>query len=82
VSNAQLTVSILEGKGTGMPTFSGKLNKDQISDLIAYVRSFGPIKGPTTKFQEGEFQQRYHELEAQWNELERQLQMLKNPTKQ
>jgi mono/diheme cytochrome c family protein len=46
VSNVQLIVSILEGKGTLMPPYQAALNEDQVRDLVGYVRDFAPR--PTT----------------------------------
>jgi uncharacterized membrane protein/cytochrome c5 len=37
--DAQLLVSILEGKGDGMPAFDGRLNADQARGLVAHVRA-------------------------------------------
>ncbi|HUB03256.1 MAG TPA: cytochrome c [Terriglobales bacterium] len=37
-SDAQLTDIISKGKGK-MPAYDGKLSKDQISDLVKYIRS-------------------------------------------
>ena len=45
-SNPQLVVSVLDGKGTGMPPFRDKLTRDQVRDLVAFIRSFDP--SPTT----------------------------------
>jgi hypothetical protein len=45
-SDAKLLVSILDGKGQGMPTFRGSLNKDRARELVAQVRAFAP---PTAK---------------------------------
>ena len=83
VSNDQIGVSILDGKGTLMPAFSGKVSTQQTRDLTAYVRAFGPA---TTKRVEpevpaGDFEKQYRELKDQWEELQRQLKELSRPTK-
>jgi mono/diheme cytochrome c family protein len=41
-NDAQLTASVLEGNGTVMPAFSGKLGEAQVRELVAYLRSFVP----------------------------------------
>jgi cytochrome c6 len=41
-SQAQLAVSILDGKGNQMPAFRGKVNEQQARQLAAYVRAFNP----------------------------------------
>jgi mono/diheme cytochrome c family protein/uncharacterized membrane protein len=40
-SDSELLASILDGQGTGMPPFRGKLNEDQANALLARVRAFG-----------------------------------------
>jgi mono/diheme cytochrome c family protein len=40
-TDAQLEVSILEGKGVGMPPFSEKLGEEQVKTLRKVVRAFG-----------------------------------------
>jgi mono/diheme cytochrome c family protein/uncharacterized membrane protein len=40
-SDSELLASILDGQGTGMPPFRGKLNEDQADALLARVRAFG-----------------------------------------
>jgi mono/diheme cytochrome c family protein len=42
VSNVQIKVSILDGKGTLMPPFRDKLSDDDNSGLTAYIRDFAP----------------------------------------
>ncbi len=39
-STPELTVSILEGKGTQMPSFSDRLTSDESRDLVNLIRSF------------------------------------------
>ena len=41
-SDPERTTTILEGKGTAMPTFRGKLNEGQLRDLLAHLRMFAP----------------------------------------
>lgn len=38
-TDAQLTDSITNGKGTKMPAYKGKLTDDQIKGLVGFVRS-------------------------------------------
>ena len=50
-SDAQLLVSILDGKGTDMPPWRGKVSDRQARDLVTHVRSFAPATdepGPET----------------------------------
>ena len=77
--NAQLSVSIMEGKGTLMPPWHGKVTPEQARDLVAYVRNFGPAdlakaQGPTT-----DFGNRVRELRKQWSDLDQQVQLLARP---
>ncbi len=41
-TDAQIRVSILNGKGVHMPANSTWVTEDQARDLVAYVRTFGP----------------------------------------
>jgi mono/diheme cytochrome c family protein len=43
-SNAQLTVSILEGKDRLMPANRGPVSDEQAADLVAYIRTFDPSR--------------------------------------
>jgi mono/diheme cytochrome c family protein len=41
-TDAQLTASILEGKGVSMPAFGDRLDKGEARELVGHVRGFGP----------------------------------------
>jgi mono/diheme cytochrome c family protein len=47
-TDAQLLISILDGKGQFMPANRGRVTEDQAGDLVAYIRTFGPDKVLTT----------------------------------
>jgi mono/diheme cytochrome c family protein len=75
--DAQLLVSILDGKGTLMPANSGRITREQAQDLLAYIRAFGPrtmVKAPAT---DSEFDRSFRQLQQQWDELERELQKIR-----
>ena len=78
-SDAQLLVSILEGKGTLMPANRGRVTEDQARALVAYVRTFGPSKLPASRprVSDSEFEKKFRQLEEQWNALESELQKMK-----
>jgi hypothetical protein len=72
-TKAQLTVSILDGKGDRMPAFAGAIDDKLLNDLVTYIRTFGPAAteeaaGPAT-----DFERRFRELEEEFRELQRQL---------
>jgi quinol-cytochrome oxidoreductase complex cytochrome b subunit/mono/diheme cytochrome c family protein len=77
-SSAELEASVLEGKGTLMPAFRGKIGDDHARDLIAYVRSFGPSqpRRPRSAATTGSFEAQYRQLQHQWDELDKQLRAL------
>lgn len=79
VTNAELAVGILDGKGTLMPAFRGRVSDEQAQDLAAYVRAFGPVRPTPPRAPANDFEQRYRELQEQWNELQRRLQELSKP---
>jgi len=71
--SAQLSISILDGKGTLMPPWRSKLTPDQARDLVSYVRNFGPADLLANEAAPSEFGNRYRSLKKQWDDLERQL---------
>jgi mono/diheme cytochrome c family protein len=81
VSNAQLVLGILDGKGTLMPAFRGRVNEDQAQDLAAYVRAFGPVRSAPITAPMDDLEKRYRELRDQWDEWQRQLNELSKLSK-
>lgn len=76
-SDAQLTASILEGKGTVMPAFSGKIGEPQVRELVAYLRSFAPAGARSIPTKPpSDFRRRYQELQDEMNKLKRQYRAL------
>jgi ubiquinol-cytochrome c reductase cytochrome b subunit len=80
-SSAQLPASILNGKGTLMPSFAGRVSPDQAEALVAYVRAFGPEPVRADEGPASDFEKRFREMEAEWDELQRQLRALQKPAK-
>jgi mono/diheme cytochrome c family protein len=77
-TDAQLVVSILEGKGTLMPPNSSRFTRDQARNLVAYIRAFGGVRSePLPAATDAEFEKSFRQLQKQWDELEKQLKKLK-----
>jgi mono/diheme cytochrome c family protein len=78
-SDAQLLISILEGKGTLMPANRGRVTEDQARDLVAYVRTFGPSRRLASEPSalNSEFMKSFAQLEQRWNELQKELESMK-----
>jgi mono/diheme cytochrome c family protein len=76
VSDSQLAASILDGKGSWMPAFRGRLSERQARDLVAYVRAFGPARPEAREAPASDFEKRFRELQDEWKELQRQLEKL------
>jgi len=74
-SDAQLLVSILDGKGKGMPPQHHRLNRDQARALVAYVRRAGPPR-PAAPAVLDDFERRFAELQQQLEELREQYRRL------
>jgi mono/diheme cytochrome c family protein len=75
--DAELLVSILEGKGTLMPPNGDRISREEARDLVAFIRAFGPapvVQGPAAQ---SEFQRSFLQLTKQWDELERAMQELR-----
>jgi len=76
-TNAQIWVSILEGKGTLMPANRGRVTEGQARDLAAYVRTFGPAIPVNPGSSDAEFAAAVRRLEKQLDDLHKQLQDVK-----
>jgi mono/diheme cytochrome c family protein len=80
-SDAQLLASVLDGKGTGMPSFRGRIKDQEANALVASVRAFGPTtrnlgKGKREQLNSADFDERYLQLEREMSELQRQFREL------
>ena len=75
-NDARLVVSILEGRGSRMPAFHGKISEDQAQDLVGLIRTFDPTYDPTAAggppLTAEEFGRRFRHLDAAMEELKRQ----------
>jgi mono/diheme cytochrome c family protein len=69
----QFAASILDGKGTLMPAFRGRVSDEQARDLALYVKAFGPEQPIRPPAPDGDFEKQFRALEDQWNELQKQL---------
>jgi mono/diheme cytochrome c family protein len=82
-SNTQLQTTVLEGKGTNMPPWRGKFSTEFASDLISYVRTYGPpdllTAGVTKTAAATNFENQIRALKIQWDDVEKQLRELNLP---
>jgi cytochrome c6 len=78
-SRAQLTASILEGKGSRMPSFRGKLGAEQVDALVSYVRAFGPPQAEPPNARPGDFDRRLDHLQREFEGLRRAYRELAPP---
>jgi len=76
-SDAQLLVSILNGKAASMPAFRGRLTEVQTRALIAHIRAFGP-KRPMPDSPPSDFEATYRKLDEEMQKLKRESEELKS----
>jgi mono/diheme cytochrome c family protein len=74
-ADAQLLVSILEGKGNGMPPFRGKIGPGEARDVMVYIRSFAPSQPRPSEISDN-FDSRFRELKDEVENLARQVRAL------
>jgi mono/diheme cytochrome c family protein len=74
-SDAQLKVSILDGKGDAMPAFSERLNEEQVRGLITHIRAFEPKRAAAT-VAATDFEKQFKELRKEYQELQKELERL------
>jgi mono/diheme cytochrome c family protein len=77
--NPQLAISILDGKGTLMPPWRGRVDPALAQDLVAFIRGFGPADLAAASASTTAFGTRIRQLRQQWQELDRQAQSLSGP---
>jgi mono/diheme cytochrome c family protein len=70
--DGQLLSSILDGKGSHMPAFDGKLSRQEAQHLVSYVRAFGAEAKPPAELPPTDFDRRFRQLEEEMRELRRQ----------
>ena len=61
-SDPQLVVSILDGKGTGMPAFRDKVASERVRDLVALIRRFAPGMTHSAGSAPDDFEIRFNQL--------------------
>lgn len=75
--DSQLAVSILDGKGTEMPAFRGKLTSAQSRELVALVRALGPAGAAARPAgTDDDFQAQFRALQQKVEDLGRQVRAL------
>jgi mono/diheme cytochrome c family protein len=79
-TDADLAASILEGRGSRMPAFHDRIDKEQAADLVVFVRAFNPVKSVAPKAPPQDVEKRLQELQKQYQELEKQLRQPSSPS--
>jgi mono/diheme cytochrome c family protein len=78
-TDAQIRVSILDGKGPLMPANRGRVTEEQARDLVPFIRSFAPKSFiPPRPGPDAEFEREYRKLEQQLEELHKQMKNIKD----
>jgi mono/diheme cytochrome c family protein len=79
-TDAQLLVSILDGKGSHMPSYRGKLSEKEARDMVVQVRDLDPAPGIRQVADSPDrFERRFKELEEELQELKRRFRELSEP---
>jgi mono/diheme cytochrome c family protein len=78
-SDSRLVVSVLDGKGTKMPSFAGRLTREQARGLVSVVRSFAPLPARPVSADMEEFDARFRQLTDEFESLGRQIRSLSTP---
>jgi mono/diheme cytochrome c family protein len=68
-SDARLLVSILSGRGAGMPAFADKLSQEQARSLVARLRQAAPIGAKPPSPAMDDFHRRFEELTRELDAL-------------
>jgi mono/diheme cytochrome c family protein len=71
-TDLRLLVAILDGSGTQMPAFAGRVDAGQARALVAHVRTFDAVRGAQSADPPSDFDKRLDELQQEWQELRKQ----------
>jgi cytochrome c oxidase cbb3-type subunit 3 len=71
-ADPQLVHSILNGKGTGMPAFGDKISREQVRELVAFIRWFDPSRRQAPGAAPDDFETRFRQLREEFDALSRQ----------
>src|SRR5712692_1964548 len=71
-SDSELEASILDGKGNAMPSLADRLSKDQVQDLIAYIRKLNNPRKQTQKTEQSDFEKRFRQLQEELESLQKE----------
>jgi cytochrome c oxidase cbb3-type subunit 3 len=78
-SDHQLLVSVLDGKGAKMPSFAGRLSREQARDVVAFIRTFAPVPTRRASADMEDFEARFQQLSDEFEHLGRQIRALSSP---
>jgi mono/diheme cytochrome c family protein len=79
---AQLTVAILDGKGSKMPAFADRITKEEARELAVYIRTLGPAQAADEVAPAADdFQKRFDELKKEFQRLRKQFEELNGTAK-
>jgi mono/diheme cytochrome c family protein len=81
-SDPQMLVSVLGGKGTGMPSFQNRLSREQARSLVAYIRGFAPVRTGLARNARDDWEARFEQLKREAEEFGRQFHALAEPSRQ
>jgi mono/diheme cytochrome c family protein len=76
--DAKLVVSILEGKGTRMPSFGQRLSQEEARDLVSLIRQANPAQPESAKSAPSDFESRFGALCEEMEALKKQYRELDN----
>jgi mono/diheme cytochrome c family protein len=75
-NDPQLLVSVIDGKGVGMPPFRDKVAREQVRDLVAFIRAFGPSQSHPAGAPSDDFEDRFKRLLEEFENIRRQIRAL------
>jgi mono/diheme cytochrome c family protein len=67
----QLVVSVMDGKGDGMPPFRDKVSREQARDIVAFIRTLGPSPAMERQTHSNDFETRFQQLLSEFENLRR-----------
>jgi len=77
-TDMELFMGILDGKGTSMPAFRGRMSEEWVRHLVVLVRAFSPAKKSPDNNAAANLQQKFANLQDHYDQLQEELRKLRD----
>jgi hypothetical protein len=74
-----MMLSILDGMGTKMPSFRGRISEKEAQELVAFIRAANSHRAEASETAPTEFKTRFDQLGKQFRDLDEEMRKIGPP---